>query len=108
MNIAASGYIMVYMTAQTRGEALTIAEALVEARLAACVNVLGDVTSVYRWQGKVETAAETAFIAKTRAELFEALRDKVKTLHSYDTPCIVAYPMGAGDAPYLDWIKSET
>jgi periplasmic divalent cation tolerance protein len=105
---AASEFIMVYMTTADRAEADAIAEALVGAKLAACVNVLGEVASVYRWQGKAEKAAEIALIAKTRAALFDQLRDKVKALHSYETPCIVAYPMVDGFAPYLDWLRAET
>jgi len=108
MNNAAADYVMVYMTAASQAEALSIAEALVEAKLAACVNVLGEVQSVYRWQGQVEKAVEVAFVAKSRASLFAALQDKVKSLHSYDAPCIVAYPMADGSAPYLGWIKAET
>jgi periplasmic divalent cation tolerance protein len=108
MNNAPPGTIMVYVTAATRPEAEAIAEALVQDRLAACVNVLGTVQSIYRWQGKVEKADETVLIAKTRAELFDEVRERVKTLHSYDVPCIVAYPMIDGYAPYLEWIKAET
>lgn len=99
--------IMVYMTAADRGEAMRIARGLVEARLAACVNVLGAATSVYRWQGAVEEAQEVVLVAKTRAALFDKLAAEVKRLHSYDTPCIVAYPMAGADAAYLAWIKSE-
>jgi len=108
MNNAGPQYIMIYVTAVTRAEAEAIAEALVREKLAACVNVLGTVQSTYRWRGQVEKADETALIAKTRAELFDEVRDRVKALHSYDVPCIVAYPMAAGYGPYLDWIKAET
>lgn len=99
--------VMIYMTAADRGEALRIGRALVEGKLAACVNVLGEATSIYRWQGAVEEAGEVVLVAKTKAELFGAVRDKVKSLHSYETPCIVAYPMANADAAYLAWIKSS-
>jgi periplasmic divalent cation tolerance protein len=100
--------IMVYVTTSNRGEAEAIAEALVQEKLAACVNVLGPIRSIYRWQGQVEKADETVLIAKTRAELFDEICDKVKAMHSYDVPCIVAYPMADGYAPYLEWIDAET
>jgi len=105
---AGGEFIMVYMTAADRAEADAIAEALVQGKLAACVNVLGEAASTYRWQGRVEKAAEVVLIAKTRAALFGQVRETVKALHSYDVPCIVAYPMTDGFAPYLDWIRAET
>ncbi|MDX2144238.1 MAG: divalent-cation tolerance protein CutA [Rhodospirillaceae bacterium] len=108
MNNADLNTIMVYVTTSNRGEAEAIAEALVQDRLAACVNVLGPIRSIYRWQGQVEKADETVLIAKTRAELFDEVRAKVKSMHSYDVPCIVAYPMVNGYGPYLEWIDAET
>jgi periplasmic divalent cation tolerance protein len=89
-------------------EAERLAEALVNERLAACVNILGTVRSVYRWQGAVERADEVAMIAKTREALFQRLAARVRALHSYDTPAIIAWPIVAGDAAYLDWIAAET
>ncbi len=101
-------FIMIYVTVDDRGEAVRIAHALVEAKLAACVNVLGAATSVYRWQGKIEQAAETVMVAKTRRSLFEAAAAKIKDLHSYDTPCILAYPVADGSAPYVAWLADST
>ncbi len=89
-------------------EAERIAEVLVDERLAACVNILGGVRSVYRWQDAVERADEIAMIAKTKQVLFEPLAARVRALHSYDTPAIVAWPIVAGDSAYLDWIAAET
>jgi len=100
--------ISVYIITVDVAEAERIAEALVAERLAACVNILGDVRSVYRWQGAVERADEVAMIAKTTEALFDALNARVRALHSYDTPAIVAWPIVAGDAAYLDWIVAET
>lgn len=100
--------VFVYMTAASREEAMRIGRALVEERLAACVNVLGGMTSVYRWEGVVETAEEVAFIAKTRRDLFEPLAARVRELHSYTVPCIVALPVERGNAAYLDWLRAET
>jgi periplasmic divalent cation tolerance protein len=101
-------FVMAYITVGTDEEAETIAAAVVEEKLAACVNILGPVASIYRWKGEIEQAREIVLLAKTRAALFERLRDKVKALHSYETPCIVAYPVLDGFGPYLDWIRAET
>ena len=102
------GAISVYVMAADPAEADRIAEALVAERLAACVNILGQVRSVYRWQGAVERADEVALVAKTRVELFQQLASRVRALHSYETPAIVAWPVIAGDAAYLEWIAGET
>jgi periplasmic divalent cation tolerance protein len=99
--------ISVYIVAADMAEADRIAEALVAERFAACVNILGGIRSVYRWQGAVERAEEVALIAKSTAGLFERLAARVRELHSYDTPAIVAWPIVGGDAAYLDWIGSE-
>jgi periplasmic divalent cation tolerance protein len=103
-----SGYVSVYMTASSAEEAEKIAAALVEERLAACVNILGGIRSVYRWQGEVQRDDEVALVAKTRAALFDALAARVRALHSYDVPCIVAWPIEAGNPAYLAWIGAET
>jgi periplasmic divalent cation tolerance protein len=100
--------VSVYIVAADAAEADRIAEALVAERLAACVNMLGAIRSVYRWQGAIERADEVAMIAKTTEDLFDALAARVRVLHSYDTPAIVAWPIVAGDAAYLDWIAAET
>ncbi len=100
--------VSVYIVAADAAEADRIAEALVAERLAACVNILGAIRSVYRWQGAIERAGEVAMIAKTTENLFDALAARVRTLHSYDTPAIVAWPIVAGDVAYLDWIAAET
>ena len=99
--------IFIYV-AVSSDEAKKIAEAVVADRLAACANILPGMESVYHWQGKIQSAQETVVIFKTRAELFPALEARVKELHSYDTPCIVALPVTAGHTPFLDWILEET
>ena len=101
-------YVTVYMTASSTEEADRIASALVGERLAACVNILGGIRSVYRWDGAVRSAAEVALIAKTRAALFDALAARVRSLHSYEVPCIVCWPIEAGNPAYLAWIGGET
>ncbi len=98
----------VYMTAGSIDEARTIAADLVDRRLAACVNLVPGVRSIYRWQDAIADDAEVAMFAKTRADLVDALVARVKALHSYDCPCIVALPIAAGNADFLDWIAAET
>jgi periplasmic divalent cation tolerance protein len=98
----------VYITAKDKAQALTIGRALVEERLAACINVLDGMTSVYRWEGAVEEATEAVLIAKTTEPHLPALTARVKELHSYDCPCVVAWPIGTGNPSYLEWIKKET
>ncbi|MCL6606996.1 MAG: divalent-cation tolerance protein CutA [Geminicoccaceae bacterium] len=97
-----------YVTCASSEEALAIGRAVVEARLAACANVLPGLTSVYYWQGRIETGSETALVLKTRADLLDALTAKVRTLHSYSVPCVVALPIRGGNADYLAWLASET
>ena len=99
---------MVYITAGDEAEAKALGRALVEARLAACANVLPGITPIYWWEGKVEEGSEVALIAKTRADLVERLTEFVKERHSYDCPCVVALPIAAGNPAFLDWIAAET
>jgi periplasmic divalent cation tolerance protein len=103
-----SGAIFVYVTAPSPETAEKIATASLESRLAACANILPGMQSAYRWQGKIERAEETVLILKTQAVHFSALEACIKTLHPYDTPCIVALPVAAGHKAYLDWITAET
>ncbi|MEI8394957.1 MAG: divalent-cation tolerance protein CutA [Rhodospirillaceae bacterium] len=98
----------VYITAGSPEEARRIGRALVEERLAACVNLIDGMNAIYRWQGAVEEATETIILAKTRADLFEALAARVRQLHSYTTPCIVEVPLGRIDPAYQAWLTAET
>ena len=98
----------VYITAPSRAEALRIGRALVKGRLAACANVLGGARSVYWWQGKVEEADEAVMVAKTRAGLVGKLIRRVKAMHGYACPAIVALPIVKGNPDYLKWIAAET
>jgi periplasmic divalent cation tolerance protein len=97
----------IYMTAGNKEEANKIGKVLVEARLAACVNIIDNMTSVYRWEEKVQQDSEVVLIAKTTEALVPELIDKIKSLHSYDCPCIVSLPISGGYPPFLDWINSE-
>jgi periplasmic divalent cation tolerance protein len=99
---------MIYVTTSSREEALRIGRAVVADRLAACANVLPGITSVYRWQGEVQEEGETALILKTRSDLVERLTARVKELHSYDCPCVVALPIAGGNPDFLQWIAEET
>ena len=99
---------LIYVTAGSRNEALAIARDLVNSRLAACANILAGTTSVYHWEGEVCEEDEVSLILKTRDDLVERLIEKVKDLHSYDCPCVVALPISSGNAAFLDWIDSET
>ena len=98
----------VYITASDKSEALKIGRTLVEERLAACVNVIDNMTSVYWWEGQIENSAEVVLIAKTKRELVEPVISRVKELHSYSCPCIVSWPIRAGNPDYLSWIQEET
>jgi len=97
--------IVVFMTAANGEEATRLAEMLVGAHLAACVQILPEMESVYRWQGKIERQSEVLLIAKTTRGKFDDLEREVRALHSYDTPEIVAVPIVAGSAPYLEWLS---
>jgi periplasmic divalent cation tolerance protein len=100
-------YIVVYVTAP-QDEAVDLAKTLVEERLVACVNLVPGLRSIYWWRGKVEDEPEVLCIMKTRSNLFESLRDRVRELHSYEVEEIIALPIVAGNPPYLDWIRENT
>jgi periplasmic divalent cation tolerance protein len=100
--------IWCYVTCASTEEALRIGRAVVEERFAACANVLPGLTSIYHWQGRIETGNECALVLKTRAELVDALTAKVRALHSYTVPCVVALPIRAGNPDYLAWLAAET
>lgn len=98
----------VYMTASNRDEAGRIGRALVAERLAACANIVDGMQSFYWWQGKLEEGSEAVLIAKTRTALLGRLTARVKALHSYSCPCVVALPIQGGNRDYLDWLAAET
>jgi periplasmic divalent cation tolerance protein len=100
--------IFVYTTYPALVEAEKIGRALVEAGLAACVNILPGMVSHYRWQGTVERAEEVVMIIKTRASLAEQVRAAVKEAHPYDTPAILVLPIESVDQTYFDWLLAET
>ncbi len=100
-------FIVVYVTAASAEEGERIATALVEERLAACVNRVSGIRSTYRWRGRVERAEEELLIIKSRADLFATLKHRVVELHSYDVPEIIALPIVEGSEPYVRWLDEE-
>jgi periplasmic divalent cation tolerance protein len=99
---------IVLTTAGSAEEAHKIAQALVDRRLAACVNIVPQIESVYRWQGKVETASEWLLLIKTQADAFEGVRATIEVLHSYEIPECIMLALEAGSQEYLDWIEQNT
>ena len=99
---------LIYVTAPSHDEALRLARVAVEERLAACANVLGPITSVYWWEGKVNQDGEVALLLKTRAALVEALTARLRELHPYECPCVVALAIDGGNPAFLSWIAAET
>ncbi len=99
-------YGIVLVTTGSRQEADTIAESLIEAKLAACVTLL-PVSSIYTWQGTIHRDEEWQLLIKSERSRFDALEAKIRELHSYDVPEIIALPIVAGSQPYLQWISSQ-
>ena len=98
----------IYVTASSIEEAKEIAHIAVGEGLAACANILGDISSVYSWEGEIKENTETALILKTRSNLIKALTGRIKEIHSYDCPCITALNIVDGNADYIAWIANET
>lgn len=107
MEPEADNAIVVMITAGTRLEAEQLAEMIVERRLAACVQILPEMLSVYRWQGAVERSSEHLLLVKTTHVRFAELELEVRTAHSYETPEIIAVPIVANSEAYLDWLRAN-
>jgi periplasmic divalent cation tolerance protein len=97
----------VYITAGNIEEARSIGKVLVESKLAACVNIIDNMKSIYMWEGALEEGSEVVMIAKTVASRVPALVEKVKSIHSYDVPCIVTLPVAGGHQPFLEWVAGD-
>ena len=98
----------VYITAKDVSEARKLGRAILKDRLAACVNILGPIESMYWWKGAVQNDREVALVAKTTARNLDALIRKVLSVHSYEVPCVVAWPIAKGNPSFLRWVGKET
>jgi len=101
-------FIIILVTTSSEEEGRKIAQALIEKRFAACVNLIKDIESIYRWKGKISDEREILILIKTRKKLYKSVEEEVKKLHSYEVPEIVALPIISGSKDYLYWIDSET
>jgi len=101
-----SNYIVILITAKDKKEATKIARGLLEAKLIACANIMQGVESLFWWQGKIDISQEVLLVLKTKKNLFKKVTSKVKSLHSYQTPEIIALPIVEGSEDYLGWIGS--
>ena len=99
--------IVVLCTTANAEEAASIGQVLVEERLAACVNILPPIQSIYRWKERIERDTEILLVIKTTPERFAALRERILALHSYDTPEVIALPVSAGSDKYLAWLREQ-
>lgn len=106
--MSAGDFVVVFVTAGSADEAQRIGRTLVEERLAACVNVVGPMRSIYRWQDAVEDAEEHLLVIKARAADWPALEQRVRALHSYDVPEVLALAVTAGSSDYLAWLAGAT
>ena len=102
-----TAYIQVLTTTETKSDAQAIARAVVEKRLAACVQTIGPITSTYWWQGEIETAEEWLCVIRSRQDLYERLEEAIREVHPYDVPEILAVPVIAGSKSYLEWLDNE-
>jgi len=100
-------FVTVFTTCEKQEEAHKIADGLVEKRLAACVQILGPITSIYRWKGKKETSTEWLCMIKTTQRLYAQLAAEISLLHSYETPEIIAFPIISGSEQYFSWLKDN-
>ncbi len=100
--------LVVFVTTPSREQAVAIAENLVNERLAACVNIVPAIESIYRWEGKITRDSETLMIIKTTSDSYAALQKRVIELHSYDTPEVIALRIDRGSDKYLNWLRSES
>ena len=103
-----SDFVFVYSTFPDRASALKVAEHLVTTKLAACVNLSAPMTSVYEWEGKLETGEEIAALIKTRRALAEQVIAAARPLHPYTLPCFVVLPVDGGAEDYLNWVRAQT
>ena len=101
-------FILILVTASSEEEAKKIAFSLMEKRFAACINLVKDIESIYRWKGKISDEKEVLMLIKTRKKLYKSVEEEVKKIHSYEVPEIIALPIISGSKDYLYWMDSET
>jgi len=101
-------YNFIYVTTKDKNSAKKIGRVLVEERLAACVNIVDNMESIYWWDSKIQEDKEAILIVKTKASLVKELINRIKSLHSYSCPCIVVLPIAGGNEDFLSWIDKET
>lgn len=101
-------YMVVFITASSEDEAVKISKNLIGEKLAGCVNIVKNLRSIYFWQGKIEDDSEVLMIVKTKAELFDKLSDRVKSMHSYTVPEIIGIEIKKGSESYLSWLNEVT
>ncbi len=101
-------WIIVFTTTSSKEEAKRIAKSIVEKKVAACVNIVDDINSIYWWKGSIEESREALLIIKTKINLLDKLIEEIKKIHSYEVPEIIAIPIIAGLRQYLEWINKST
>jgi periplasmic divalent cation tolerance protein len=106
--LVALGFVIIFCTAASEQEAASIGRTVVEEGLAACANIVPQIRSIYRWKGKIWDERETLIIIKSKADLFEQIRSRIRELHSYEVPEITAIQLDKGYAAYLQWIEAVT
>ena len=107
IKLTAMDMVLAYVTAKDKAEAQRLAQGLLEKRLVACVNIIDGMASLYWWEGKIEHGQETVLMLKTREDKAQQINDWIKSVHSYETPCVLFLPISGGNAAYLQWLNSE-
>ncbi|MBC7104475.1 MAG: divalent-cation tolerance protein CutA [Firmicutes bacterium] len=102
------GFVLIYITAQDREQALELARALVAERLVACANVVPQIFSFYWWEGRLCEEQEALILAKTTAEKCQEVVARVRELHTYQVPAVLCLPVAGGNADFLEWVRTET
>lgn len=108
MTIPNNAHFLVYVTYDSLDAARKTAEIIVSERLAACGNILPQMTSVYEWEGQIQESNECVMLLKTSAATLKACMDRIEELHTYDTPCVLSFEISQGSAPFLSWIDQMT
>lgn len=102
-----SQHVFVYITTSSRDEAEALSKAVIRERLVACTNIIPSMSALFWWNGAVQKEQEVVLVAKTTADVFDRLAERVKALHSYECPCIIGLPVTMGNPDYLAWIDKE-